>query len=102
MSLRPWSSSRDTFGLGDRLRVQLAAHIHVRQRAARHADARGLDAFTATVQALQFSLDGGVGRLDLEGALHVPDGIVDLVLLITDDAHAHVGDKVVRLCRQHA
>ncbi len=93
---------QNAFDLGDRLRIQLALHIHVRQRAARHANTRGLDAVPAPIQPLQFGLYGGIGRLILEGAFHVPDRIVQFTLLVADDAHAHVRDEIVRFCNQHA
>ncbi len=81
--------------LGDGLRIQLALHVHVRKRAARHADLGRLHAIAPAEQAAQFTLNGRIRGLALEGALHVPDGIIEFPLIVTDDAHAHVGHEII-------
>ncbi len=81
--------------LGDGLRVQLAARIDAGERAARHAHFGRLHAVAPAVQPLQFSLNRGVGGLHFEGALHVPDGVVEFVFLVADDAQADVRHEVV-------
>src|SRR4030095_12352714 len=42
-----------------------------------------------------------IGRLSFKGAFHVPDGIIHFTLFITDDTHAYIRDKIVRLGGKH-
>ena len=86
----------------DRLRVQLPFHIHLGKRAARHANARRRRIASSHIQSLQFALHGGVRGLGFKSALHVPDGIIEFILLIADDAHAHMRDKVARRAHEDA
>jgi hypothetical protein len=88
--------------LGNRLWIELTLYIHVRQRPMRHTDARKLDAVTAAVQALKLALDRGIRGLRFKGALHVPDRVVELVFFISNDAHAHICDKIIREHDEHA
>ena len=67
------------------LRIQLALHIHVRERAARHADLGRFHAIAPAKQSLQFALNGGIGRLRFECAFHVPDGIIQFIFFIVDN-----------------
>ncbi len=66
------------------------------ERAARQPYLWRLDAVPPSEQALQLALDGGIGGLHLEGALHVPDGIVELALVVCDNAHPDMRDKIIR------
>ena len=50
----------------------------------------------------QLVLHRAVGGLGLEGAFHVPDGGVGVALILADDAHANVGDEVIRHRGEHA
>jgi hypothetical protein len=81
--------------LSDGLRIQLALHIYTRQCAARHADFGRLHAITATIQPLQFTLNGSVGRLRLESALHVPDGVIEFIFFISNNAQANMRNEII-------
>ncbi len=90
-----WLLCQNSTNLGNGLRIQLALHIHVSKRTACHADLGRLHAITSAIESLQFTLNGRIGRLCFEGTLHMPDGIVQFVLFITDDAHPHMRNKVI-------
>ncbi len=80
---------------GDGLRIQLALHIHLSERAASHANFRRLHSITATIESLQFALNGGVSRLRFKSAFHVPDRVVQFVFFVADNAHADVRDEII-------
>ncbi len=92
---------KNSADLGDGLRVQLALHVHVSKRAARHADLGRFHAIASAVQSLQFALNGGIGRLRFKSALHMPDGIIHFVLFIVDDAQTDMGYKIARCGHEH-
>ncbi len=87
-------------GLG--LGVQLAFNIQARQSAAGEAGAAGQHAIAPAVQAPQFFLNGGVGGVGLEGALHVPQRGFQVGLVFAHDGHADVRHKIIRQGREHA
>ncbi len=78
------------------LGVQLTLGIHARQRPTAQAHLGRLEAIPAPVQAAQLFLDGFIGGLYLESALHVVDGILQIALILADHTHAHMGDEVIR------
>ncbi len=82
--------------LRNRLIEEFPLSVHIRQRLPAQADLGRLYAVPPAVEAAQFGLDGRVGRLHLEGALHVPDGVIEFTFIVLDDAHPHMGYKIIR------
>jgi hypothetical protein len=76
--------------------------VHARQGAAGQAHLLRFEPVTAANQPPQLTLDRGVGRIGLKGALHVPDGGLEVAFVLADDRHPDVGDKVVWDRRKHA
>ena len=54
------------------------------------------------VEAAQLRLDCLVVGGNFEGALHMPDGLVERVVLFVDDAQACMGHEVAGVDAQHA
>jgi len=50
---------------------------------------------------LKLALDGGVRGLNLEGALHVPDGLIQFALVVGNNAQADIGYEIIRHAHQH-
>ena len=84
------------------LRIQLALHIDAGKRTARHSDFGRFNPIPASIQPLQFTLNGGIRRLDLKRAFHVPDGVIKFVLFIADDAQTDMRHKIIRHRHQQA
>ncbi len=76
--------------------------VHAGQGAAGQSDFVGFKALSAADQAFELLLDRGVGRVGLEGPLHMPDGGIKVSLILTDDRHADMRDKIIGDRGQHA
>ena len=87
---------------GNRLRKEIAVCIHPGQRPAGEPDFMRLEPVPPADQSLEFLLDRRVGRVGFEGALHMPNGGVEVALVFAHDRHADVGDKVIRHGGEHA
>ena len=87
---------------GNGLLVKIAFGIHARQGAARGANFGRLHTIPASIQTAQFVLDRAVAWLGLKGAFHMPDGFIQVALVLADDAHAHMGDEIVGSGREHS
>ena len=68
----------------------------MRKRAARHTDTRRRGAVSPSIQTLQLALHGGVRRLRFKRAFHVPDRVIEAILLIANQAHPHMRNKIAR------
>ncbi len=83
------------------LRIQLTLHIHIRQRATRHAHLGRRNPIPASIKPLQFTLHSRVRRLRFESPLHVPDSRIHAFVFITDQTHANMRHKIIRHRHQY-
>ena len=88
--------SQHRFNLNNGLGELPTPGIHLRQRAARQADLGRFQPITAAIQALQLTLYPAIRRVNIKGALHVPDGSLEVFLLVADDAHPQMRDEIIR------
>ncbi len=87
---------------GDGLRIQPPSGVLRRKRAGGQLDLGRLKAVALPVEAAQFFPNRLIVRLLFEGAFHVPDGFVELMLFFVDDAHRGVGDEIARFGAEDA
>ena len=74
--------------------------VHARQGAAGESDLVGFQAVTPANQPAQLLLDGRIGWIGLKGPLHMPDGGIQVPLVLADNGHADVGYEIIGDGRQ--
>ncbi len=81
--------------LGDGLIEQIRARVHFNQGAAREADLVWFNAVALVIQALQFILQRGIGRLQFKSHQHVFNGLIHLTFVFMNETQADVGNEIV-------
>ncbi len=88
--------------LGDRSGQQIATEIELRQRALRKLESLGFTALQLAVQLTELLGHHFVVGGQLEGALQVPDGILQRIVSSAYLAHTNPGKHMLRMGAQHA
>ena len=94
--------SQQLLNLGNGLLVKLSPHVQPSKSPPGEHDTLWRESITPPVHRSYLFLNGGIIRIGLEGALHVPQRLFQIAIFLVDDRQTDMGDKIFRIGAEDA